>query len=195
MFAAFALVLICERLWDVLFRRQIDAKPLIEAIHSALLAERLGAAYRLAEAARPAWLARFATDILQGRTDGTRVEIVIADAWEQLQEEISKGIYLIYGFARIASPLALLGVVLQLAAGFSGKRDLTALQLGLAQSRAIEHAIVTLTIGLATSSVCYVGGAILRKHYRKANKELEQMSSSLEDAFLFLDPVMKEKLL
>jgi biopolymer transport protein ExbB/TolQ len=194
-FAAFALALICERLWDVLFRRQIDAESFTKAIHSALVAERVEVASRLVEAAQPAWLAQFASVILRARTEGTRIEIAITDAWQQLQEEISKGIYLIYGFARVASPLALLVVILQLAAGFTGKHDLTALQLGLAQSRAIGHAIVTLAIGLATSSVCYVGGGILRKHYRKANKELEQMSSSLEDAILFIDRLMKEKLL
>jgi biopolymer transport protein ExbB/TolQ len=193
-FAALAFALICERLWDVLFRRQIEAKPFIEAIRSALMAERPDAARRLVEEARPAWVAQFAAFILHARTEDTRLEIAIADAWQQLQNEISKGIYLVYGFARIASPLALLGVILQLAAGFGSRRDLATLQLGLAQSQAIEHALVTLTIGLATSSVCYVGGGILRKHYCEANKELEQMSSLLEDVFPFLDHQTKEKI-
>lgn len=187
LFAAAAVALIGGRFREVLFRRQLDAKPYIEALRSAIFEERLDAASRLVDAGRPAWIAELAFALLNARSQGTCVEIAIADAWQQIREENGKGIYLIMGFARVAPPLALFGVILQLAAGFASRSDLVALQSGLVESRAIESAIVTLMIGLGTSTVCFVGGGILRKHVRKVNRELERVYRSLEEAFDFID--------
>ncbi|MBN1654662.1 MAG: hypothetical protein JXA30_12900 [Deltaproteobacteria bacterium] len=187
LFAVGALALVGKRFHEVLFQKQLDAKPYIEALQSEVFEERLGAAEQLIRAARPAWIAELASVFFRARTEGTSVEIAVADAWQQLREETSKGIYIIVGFARIAPPLALFGVILQLAAGFTGNQGLTALQSGLIESRAIESAIVTLMIGIGTSTVCFVGGGILRKHVRKVDKELEQVSRALEEAFVFVD--------
>jgi biopolymer transport protein ExbB/TolQ len=187
LFAVAAAALIGGRFYEVLFRRQLEAKPYIEALRSAVLEERFDAAHRLVDAARPAWVAEFAHALLNARNEGVCVEIAVADAWQQTREEIGKGIYLIMGFARIASPLALFGVILQLAAGFASRSSVAALQAGMVESRAIESAIVTLMIGLGTSTICFVGGGILRKHVRKVDKELERMSRSLEEAFRFID--------
>jgi biopolymer transport protein ExbB/TolQ len=185
--AAAAVALIGVRFREVLFRRLLDAKPYIEALRSAVFEERLDAAHRLVDAARPAWIAEFAHALLNARSEGACVEIAVADAWQQTQEEISKGIYVIMGFARIAPALALFGVILQLAAGFTSRSSVAALQAGMVESQAIESAIITLLIGLGTSTVCFVGGGILRKHVRNVDKELERMSRSLEEAFTFVD--------
>lgn len=187
LFALAALTLIGGRFREVLFRRQLDAKPYVEALRSAILEERLDAAQRLVEAARPAWVAEFAHALLNARSERRCVEIALADAWQQIREEIGKGIYVVFGFARIAPPLALFGVILQLAAGFTSRNSLAALQPGFVESRAIENAVVTLVIGLGTSTVCFVGGGILRRHVRKVDRELEHASSSLEEAFTFID--------
>ncbi len=187
LFAAAAVALIVGRFREVLFRRELDAKPYIEALRSAVYEERFDAAHRLVDAARPAWIADFALAIMNARSEGVCVEIAIADAWQQIREEIGKGIYLIMGLARIAPPLALFGVILQLAAGFTSRGSVAALQAGMVESRTIESAIVTLIIGLGTSTICFVGGGILRKHVRKVDKDIEHMSRSLEEAFAFID--------
>ncbi len=181
--AALALALVAERFWVVLFRAKLDTGAYMRGLKARLLEGDVQAALRLAEAGRPAWVAQFAHAMLKAKIAGENVDMASADAWAELREEAGKRLYAIHGLARMASPLALMGVILQLAEGFGEGERLTGLQAGLVESLALERALVTLVLGLATSGVCFVAAGILRKNVRQAMKDLERMSRALGEAF------------
>jgi biopolymer transport protein ExbB/TolQ len=180
-----ALVMIAERLGAILFRVRIDTPRYLGALRDRLDAGEIHSARRLAEAGRPAWAAELVHAVLKAESEGESLEFAAAETLSLLDAEAGKRLYAIHGIARIASPFALMGVILQLAEGFAGRGSLSSLQAGLVESQALEHALVTLMIGLATTTVCFVAAAMLRRQVRAALREPERALATLEAVFDF----------
>jgi biopolymer transport protein ExbB/TolQ len=180
--AAVALALIAERFRALFYRARIDAGPYLRALGEELRAGRMQEARRLARAGRPAWVAELAHAVLQAEPGSEQVLALSEEACAALRDEAAKRIYVIYGLARVATPLALLGVILELTGALSGRAGVQALQAGLVESSALSRALGTLAIGIATSTVCFAASAMVRKRAQAAVKDLGQAADVFEEA-------------
>ena len=179
--AAVALALIAERFRSLFYRARIDAGPYLAALRYDLQAGRIHAARELAETGRPAWIPELVHAVLRAETDGEQAEGVADEVCANRRDDAGRGIYLLHGLARAATPLALLGVILELSSALSGRgAGLQALQAGSVQNIALSRALSTLAIGIATSAVCFVASGMLRKRALALVKDLRQTMEILE---------------
>ncbi len=180
--AAVALALIAERFRTLYYRARIDPGPYLEALREDLQAGRTKAAIALAEAGRPAWVAELAHAVLRVEANGERSEGVADEVCADRRDEAGRRVYAVHGLARVATPLALLGVILELTSALGVRGGLQALQAGLVESEALSHALCTLAIGIATSAVCFAASGMLRKRAVALVRDLKRTREILEDA-------------
>jgi biopolymer transport protein ExbB/TolQ len=180
--AAVALALIAERFRTLFYRARLDPGPFLQALQEELSAGRLHAARLLAQAGRPAWLAELAHAVLQAEQAGEGVDVAAEETCSDLSDEAARRIYVINGLARVATPLALLGVILELTGALAHRSGLQALQAGLLENTALSRALATLAIGIATTAVCFVASTMLRKRALAAIAELRRGVDVLQEA-------------
>ena len=180
--AAVALALIAERFHTLFYRARIDAGPYLEALREELRAGRTKAARALAEAGRPAWVAELVHAVLKADADGDHAESVADEVCADRRDQAGRRIYAVHGLARVATPLALLGVILELTGALAGRGGSEAFQAGLVRNAALSRALFTLAIGIATSAVCFVASGMLRKRAVALVRDLRRAMEILEEA-------------
>lgn len=96
-----------------------------------------------------------------------------------LQAEAIARLRLIRVCATLASTLGLLGGILVLARGQGANAGLAALKAGAAERSALDEAIATMAIGVATSAICFQALALLRPAAQKLLLQAKQIARSL----------------
>lgn len=96
-----------------------------------------------------------------------------------LQAEAIARLRLIRVCATLASTLGLLGGILVLARGHGVDAGLAALKAGAAERSALDEAIATMAVGVATSAICFQALALLRPAAQKLLLQARQVARSL----------------
>ena len=126
-------------------------------------------------------LAHFAVAVVVG---GLRLREAFAplgeaeDARAARARRVHASAVVLAGLGRIAPPLAFVGIVLELSWALGGGSGLLALQRGLPERVALQHALVGLGIGLGGWGTCIGFGLVLRRRAR-----------ALRDGAPMLDPL------
>lgn len=172
-----ALVSIARSARTLMIQAPCDAEALSDAITTAIEAGHRSLAHALADACRPAWVARAWSVQLEASTGGRRRA-------EELHNELvtseSDRLRTLSALGRLASPLAFLAIVLELANALHGEHGLVALQRGLVERIAIEHALLSFAIGAATTGVCVSAASVMRERLRALSRSLRRASPALE---------------
>jgi hypothetical protein len=175
--AAAAAAITVVRLRVLWFEAELDVDAFLDAFETAFRAGELELARRIAEACLPAWSARLALDALarldpQNRPDQLEYEVAEASnaAW--------RGRVALLTLGRIAGPLALIGVILELGAALH-ESGLTALERGLPVRIGIERSLLTFALGLATSVSCFAAAASVDRSARRISRGLQRVRAVL----------------
>jgi hypothetical protein len=175
---AAALVLIARRLQALLFEAPLDVAAFAEALRTALDAGQPELAGRIAAACSPAWPAQLAQAALAEQAGAGNVAAVVDEALLDLEDAAFRGLTPIVALGRMASPLAFIGVLLELARAFGGgDGGLERLQRGLVESVALQRALLTFTIGFASFAVCFAAVTVLRRRARATRDALRRVAA------------------
>jgi hypothetical protein len=160
-----------------------DVRALCDSVGVALLGQQRDLAVALIAASRPAWAAQ----LLELALDPTEQDSP-REAMDELRSSLvgrqADRLSTLGSLGRMAGPLAFLAIVLELSAAFSPGHGLLALQRGLVQSIAIQHAALSFAIGLATTVACTASATFMRERLRGLSDDLtrtrEAMIKALE---------------
>lgn len=177
--AAFGVFVAVRHLRPLLFDNALLPKPFLLAIERQI--GNTPAATMLADAARPAWIAQAASVGLAER-NGQAPPGALEELAFDLGQAATGGIRTLRTIGRASSPLAFIGVIVELGLAFHGEHGLLALQRGFVEQRAMQHAIVGLTIGLVSSVCAFVAAATLYRHGRAQLRALQQVCALFESA-------------
>lgn len=179
--AAAALTLIAVRLKLLLFVAPLDADVFLEALTVATGAREFALAGRIASVCAPAFVADLAAVAIAEFERGRAPRAAIEEAYTDFVHASSRGHDAIAAMGRMASPLALIGVIFELAKAFSGGGGLIALQRGLAMRIGVERSLLTFSLGLATTLSCSFALSILRRNAQALGRDLKRVASALEE--------------
>lgn len=171
--AACAIAITAMRIRVVLFVTHLDAPAFTGALARLLEAARPDRARALARGAMPAWVARVSLVELDERT-GELPPGSVAELVMDLRREALIGIRALRTIGRSASPLAFVGVMFELGMAFQPEQGLLALQRGLVEQRALQRAVLGVTIGLVTSLCCFVAASTLHGAARDRMRAIDR---------------------
>lgn len=177
--ALLAAGIVVERSRALLFVGRLDTQPFLTAFGQLLLDGPSDAAHALAQEALPAWAARVALSELEER-EGRAGPGAVAELVLDLRREAVRGIRAVRTIGRAASPLAFVGVMVEIGLAFRGDHGLLALQQGLVEQRALQRAVVGMTIGLTTSLCCFVAATTLHRAARDRIRDIGQVNELFE---------------
>lgn len=173
--AATAAVLIARRMRVLLFAAPLDMAAFVSALESALDAGQPALGRRIAEACLPAWPARLAEAALT-ESGGGRTRNALDELQLDLETAAWRGLGSIVACGRMASPLAFIGVILEIGGSFGGGSGLAGLQRGLVVSLALERALFTFAVGAATFAVCFAGATIVQRRARALREQIRRVA-------------------
>ena len=179
--AAASVLLIARRMRALLFEGSVDFGAFSIALEEALAAGQLALARTIAEACMPAWPARLAAAGLADVERG-RARLALEEELLQLEAAASSGLTAIVACGRMASPLAFIGVIIEIGGAFGGSSGLLGLQRGLPASIALERALFTFAAGAATFAVCFAGATILQRRARVMREQLRKIAAAVARA-------------
>jgi hypothetical protein len=178
--AAGAALLIALRMRTLLFVAPLDAKRFAIALDGALAANENALARQIAQACAPSWPARLATAALVELERGGVAQAALEETQLDLEADALRGVPAIVALGRMASPLAFIGVMLEIARAFGASSGIQGLQRGLVASLALERALFTFALGAATFAVCFGAAKILQRRARQLRDDLERVASLFE---------------
>ena len=175
--AAGALATAIARLRVLWFEAELDLERFLDAFETAYRANQLSLARRIAQSCLPAWPARLALDAL-ARIDSGRYREELDQDLAETASAAWRGRAALLTLGRIAGPLALIGVILELGNALH-ESGLVALQRGLPVRLAIERSLLTFAIGLATTIACFAAASALDRGARRIARALERVAAVL----------------
>jgi biopolymer transport protein ExbB/TolQ len=163
--AACAAAVIAARMRDLFFVAPLPVKALLQALKKrAAVGDREGAA-ALAARGEPAWVARVAGRALAAHGVGEEAEEEegLEELLADLSHEATRGLGALRILARAASAAGLLGAVIAVLELRYGHGGLTRLVAGLPEHIAMERALLSVLLGMATAGVCLYARGLLRR--------------------------------
>jgi hypothetical protein len=182
--ALFALTLaqLARTAREIVWQAPSDARALADAFAVAIRGNQRALAGEIASACQPAWSAHMLGAALD-EGEGIRPEEAMEDLRGALVGDQADRLRTLAAFGRIAGPLAFLAIVLELGAAFGPGHGLAALQRGLIQSIAMEHAALSFAMGLATVLACTTSATFMRERLRSLSDELKRAREVATRAF------------
>jgi hypothetical protein len=169
-----------QRARVVLFTASLDRKAFVPALRAALGAGQLELGRSLANACLPAWPARIAVrgiEALESRSD-------LGAALEEQRIELSHmaptGIAALRSLARMAPPLAFIGIISELGRALSGDYGLAALQRGLPARMALERGLLTFALGVVTTLVAVAAARVLIRAVNELARGAAEVTAALQ---------------
>jgi hypothetical protein len=163
----------------VLFTENLDRKLFVPALRAALAAGQLELGRALASACLPAWSARIALRGIEAIETRSDLDATLEEQRVDLLQRAPTGIAALRSIARMAPPLAFIGIINELNRALSGDYGLAALQRGLPARLALERGLSTFALGIATTFLAVAGARVLVR----AVKELARGAAEVTAAF------------
>ncbi len=142
----------------------LNTAAFLAALRSRMATGERTAALALSHALLPAWVAELSCTALGADGSPDERRLVVEELAIDLQAAAHGLLSSIVALGRIAGPLAFAIAIVHMGLAFRHETGLLALQRGLPQTIAVERAVLSIVTGMATSLVCHVSVALLRKH-------------------------------
>ncbi len=174
--------LVIERLRTLCYRGAVDAAALRAALVRLLREGQLDAAQRLthdlksAIAVQPAW-ALLDPDVSDDERMGLMDESLL-----DLDVRASARLRALRIAGSVGSALGFLGAAIEIHWIFTADHGLMRLQAGLVETIGMSHAVLSIALGIATSSFAFGAWGVLRKHARNAVMDGRRLLASVEEA-------------
>jgi hypothetical protein len=147
----------------LLFAGRLDRKLFAGALREALGAGQRELARSLARACLPAWPARMAVHGLEAIETRANLHAVLEEQRLDLLHAAPAGIATLRSLARMATPLAFIGVISELGRALGGGYGLAGLQRGLPERMAIERGLLTFALGIGTTVLALAAARVLAR--------------------------------
>jgi hypothetical protein len=177
--AAVAVSLIVRRLRLLMFEAALDNDAFLDALETALASGQIELARRIAQSCTPAWPARLAAAALVDSESSRSAKGTIEPLHSDFVQAAFRGRETIATLGRMASPLALIGVILEIGKALSGGDGLVGLQRGLAMRIGLERSLLTFAFGLGTSFVCFAAVSMLQREALALDRALTRVTTAL----------------
>lgn len=179
---AFGAWTFAQRARAVLFAGSLDRKLFIPALREAIAGDRLAVARTLSEACLPAWPAAMALRGLDAIAARSNLHAALEEQRLELLHVAPAGISTLRALARMAPPLAFIGVLSELGQALGGDHGLAALQAGLPERLAIERALLTFALGISTTVLAVVAVRVLTRGVQELGRAAADVSAAFERA-------------
>ena len=180
--AAAALFLIARRLRPLLFEAPLDTRAWLAALATALDAGELELAEALARACLPAWPAQLALEGIEELRAHRDPRPALEEAYADFERRLGQSRDAIAVLGRMASPLALIGVIVETGKALGGGEGLAALQSGLPVTVALQRSLLAVALGIATAIVCFTATGIAQREARAMRRDLERVAQAIARA-------------
>jgi hypothetical protein len=163
-----------------LFQAQLNRPAFVRELRAALEANQIDQAKLLAEACLPAWPARIALSGLQAQQARLSVQAAVEEERTELLHSVPNGIATLRALARMAPPLAFIGVICELGRALNGGYGLAGLQRGLPQKLAIERGLVTFALGVGTCLLAVIAARALIRGVSSLTAAAAEVANTLD---------------
>jgi biopolymer transport protein ExbB/TolQ len=175
--------LIVERVRTLAYRAALDSAAFRRALVRLIRGDRLEQAERLVEAARPAWAAEAIWPLFDPERDDDERLVDVEDRLLQVRADAEKGLRALRAAASIGSLLGFIGAAVEIWWVFNADHGLRSLQAGLVENVGLGHAVLSIALGIATSSLGLGAWTILRKTAAALIRDSRRVVASVEDLF------------
>ncbi|MEQ9079391.1 MAG: hypothetical protein RLP09_36365 [Sandaracinaceae bacterium] len=182
LFLAGVLALVVERVRTLAFRSALDAGAFRRALVQLLRAGEHERAAALTRDALPAWVAECVWPLLDPERQGDDRVIDLEDAMMDVQGRAARGMRGLRISASIGSALGFLGAALSIGWIFIGDHGLMRLQAGLVENIGLGRAVISIAIGISTSSLALGSWTVLTKIAKARLAESRRVVASVEEA-------------
>ena len=176
-----------RRAHALLFTGRLDRRPFVAALRDALAGKRLGEANALCRACLPAWPAAMALRALDATSARSSLHAALEEQRLELLHVAPAGIATLRALARMAPPLAFIGVLSAMGEGLAGEHGLAALQRGLPERLAIERAALTFALGIGTTLLAVTAVRVLTRGVQELSRAVADVAASFEQNALDAD--------
>ena len=91
-----------------------------------------------------------------------------------------RGLRTIVTLGRMASPLAFIGIVLEIGRAYGGGSGIEGLQRGWVVSTAVERSLFTFALGMSTLALCMASLAVLQRRASAIRGDLQRVLRTLD---------------
>ena len=172
--------IVVARVRTLAFVSNIDLPALRRAVRDLIEAEDWDRAHAVLQAAAPSWAARCALALVDPELEeGERV----AELEERLMDAKAAStdwMQALRASATIASALGFIGAALQIHWVFNGDHGLAALQAGRIENEGLAKALLSIAIGISTSSLALGSWTLFRKAAHERVAECRRLVASIE---------------
>ncbi len=176
------IVLVVERVRTLAFVSNIDLPALRRAVRGAIEVGAWDRAHRVLEAALPAWAARCALALVDPEIDDDERVMELEDRLMDAKIESTRRLHALRASATIASALGFIGAAFEIYWVFNGDHGLLALEVGRVENEGLAKAILSVAIGISTSSLALGSWTLLRKAAIQRVAQCRRLVESIEDA-------------
>jgi hypothetical protein len=164
----------------VLFAGRLDRRAFVPVLREAIAANRLAYAASLCRASLPAWPAAIALRGVDALTAGANLHAALDEQRLELLHRAPAGISTLRALARMAMPLAFIGVLGELGHAIGADHGLAALQRGLPERLAIERALLTFALGIGSTLLAVSAAHALMRGVQELSRAAADVAAVFE---------------
>lgn len=158
----------------------LDARAFVPALEAELRQGRAAHALELTRALRPASAAVLASALLVEREQGGDVRAALEEALADARQALQRGRGAILSLGRMASPLALIAVIFELAPTTQWVNAADGLQRQALWAAALQRSAFSFALGLATLALCIAALLLLRRRAAAIGRDLDRVATLFE---------------
>ncbi|MCC7537423.1 MAG: MotA/TolQ/ExbB proton channel family protein [Deltaproteobacteria bacterium] len=172
----YAAWLCVDRMREVQLRLRVDAKPLARAIADRLLAGDPATARAIADATGTSAFGRVVAPLLAGH-DAKIARAEVDEAFADVEADLERGVLALRSIGSIAVAAGFCGAALHMGSFLADHAEAAALDLG-----ALEGAMSTMALGIATAFPALAGHRILKRARHDIAQDVDYSVSIVEAA-------------
>jgi hypothetical protein len=174
--------LVVERVRTLSFVSALDAASFRRALSALVRADHLDRATALVRDARPAWVAEVVWPLFDPESPSREDRrIDLEDGLMAVEARAVRGMRILRISASIASALGFIGAASEIHGIYSGDHGILGLQAGLVENLALDHAVVSIALGIATSSLALGAWSLLKNVAKHRIAECRRVVAALEE--------------
>lgn len=180
--------LVVERVRTLAYRSNVDLVALRRAVRDRIERRRIEEASKVLRAFEPAWAAVAALPLIDPRIDDSERIELLDDRLADARAASLRGMRALRVAATIGSAIGFIGAAIELHWVFNGEHGILGLEAGRIENEGLGRALLSISIGIATSSFALGSWTILRGVALERVAQCRRLVAAVEDALAPINP-------